>query len=88
VYEFFGSLADAMANREIINQGAKIDDSISCHFAKMQRKFDPDGRIAAIYMQNPLLKLWLDAAAEKTGKSLFTKPLLKMIKGGKNADSS
>jgi hypothetical protein len=86
VSEFFGSLADATANREIIRQGGKIDNSIHCHFSKMQRKFDPDGRITAIYMQNPLLKLLLDAAAERTGKSLFTKPLLKTITGGKNAE--
>jgi hypothetical protein len=85
VYEFFGSLADAAANREIIKQGGKIDNSIPCHFAKMQRKFDPDGRITAIYMQNPLLKLLLDAAAEKTEKPLFIKPLLKIIEGGRNA---
>jgi hypothetical protein len=88
VYEFFGSLADAAANREIIKQGGKIDNSIPCHFAKMQRKFDPDGRVTAIYMENPLLKLLLDAAADKTGKSLFVKPLLKIIEGGKNANSS
>jgi hypothetical protein len=88
VSEFFWSLADATADREIINQGGKIDHSARYHFAKVQRKFDPDGRITAIYMQNPLLKLLLDAAAEKTGKSLFTKPLLKTIKGGKNADIS
>jgi hypothetical protein len=88
VSEYFGSLADATADREIINQGGKIDGSSLCHFAKMQRKFDPDGRIIAIYMQNPLLKLLLDAAAEKTGKSLFSKPPLKMIKGGKSGDNS
>jgi hypothetical protein len=84
--DFFGSMADATANGEIIKLGGKIDGSIPCHFAKMQRKFDPDGRITAIYMQNPLLKLLLDAAAEKTGKLLLTKPLLKTIKGGKKAD--
>jgi hypothetical protein len=88
VSEFFGSLADAAADREIINQGGKIDDSTPCRFAKMQRKFDPDGRIIAIYMQNSLLKLLLDATAEKTGKSLFSKPLLKMLKGGKSCDNS
>jgi hypothetical protein len=88
VYEFFGLLADAAANREVKKQGGKIDKSIRCHFAKMQRKFDPDGRTIAIYMQNPLLKLLLDAGAEKRGKSLFAKPLLKIIEGGKNANSS
>jgi hypothetical protein len=88
VSEFFGSLADATANREIIKLGGEIDNSIACRFAKMQRKFDPDGRITAIYMQNPLLKLLLDAAAEKAGRSPFTKPLLKTIKGGKSADNS
>ena len=85
VYDFFGSLADSAANREIIKQGGKIDNSIPCRFAKMRRKFDPDGRIIATHMENPLLKLLLDAAAEETGKSLLTKPLLKTIKGGKNA---
>jgi hypothetical protein len=92
VSEYFESLADAMANREIIKeiikQGGKIDNSLPCRFAKMQRKFDPDGRIIATYMENPLLKLLLDAVAEKTGKSLFVKPLLKTIRGGKNAVSS
>jgi hypothetical protein len=88
VYAFFGSLADAAANREVKKQGGKIDKSIRCHFAKMQRKFDPDGRIIAMYMQYPLLKLLFDAAAEKKGKSLFAKPLLKIIEGGKNANSS
>jgi len=89
VYEFFDSLADAAANQEVKKQGGKIDRSIRYHFAKMQRKFDPDGRIIASYMQNPLLKLLLDAAAEKNkGKSLFAKPLLKIIEGGKNANSS
>jgi len=88
VYEFFDSLADAAANREVKKQGGKIDKSIRCHVAKMQRKFDPDGRIIASYMQNPLLKLLLDAAAEKKGKSPFAKPLLKIIEGGKNANSS
>jgi hypothetical protein len=88
VSEFFESLADSAANREIIELGGKIENSIPCRFAKMQRKFDPDGRITAIYMENPLLKLLLDAAAEKTGKSLFIKPLLKTIKGGKSAVSS
>ncbi len=87
VYEFFDLLADAAANREIIKQGGKIGNSIPCRFAKMQRKFDPDGRIIATYMENPLLKLLLDAGAEKTGKSLFIKPLLKTIKGGKNAEA-
>jgi hypothetical protein len=87
VYDFFGSLADAAANREIIKQGGKIDNSVRCHFAKVQRKFDPDGRIIAIYMQNPLLKLLLDAAADKPGKSLIAKPRLKTIEGGKNANS-
>jgi hypothetical protein len=86
VYDFFGSLADAAANREIIKQGGRIDNSIPCRFAKMQRKFDPDGCIIAIYMENQLLNLLLDAAAEKAGKSLFIKPLLKTIKGGKNAE--
>jgi hypothetical protein len=88
VCDFFGSLADSAANREIIKQGGKIDNSIPCRFAKMQHKFDPDGRIIASYMENPLLKLLLDAAAEKTEKSLFIKPLLKTIKGGKKAVSS
>jgi hypothetical protein len=87
VYEFFDSLADAAANREIIKYGGKIGNSIPSRFAKMQRKFDPDGRIIATYMENPLLKLLLDTAAEKTGKSLFIKPLLKTIKGGKNAEA-
>ena len=88
VYEFFDALSDAAANREVKKQGGKIDKSIRCHFAKMERKFDPDGRIIAMYMQNPLLKLLLDAAADKKGKSLIAKPLLKIIEGGKNANSS
>jgi hypothetical protein len=88
VSEFFGLLADATANREIVKYGGKIGNSIPCRFAKMHRKFDPDGRIIAMYMENPLLKILLDAAAEKTGKSLFIKPLLKIIEGGKKVNSS